>query len=448
MRRLPPGPPQGRLQGGGLRLLPQGVGVQAGGGLRPRAEDGISARRRPCSRGVRVLPQGRRGPGRNARGEGRGRLPRGEEGVRQLPPRRAQGRARRPVRELPHGEVLPRGVLPAPEVPGVLPGQARHRRVRDRAIGRPAHRRRARRAGSSRASRRRARPATRTRTWASSARPARAATRSRPGRSRNSSTRGRTSRPSSPPNTGLSPARSATRRERRRSRTGPAPPSSSRASRRSARAATRTPTTGRSASSARAATRWRAGRPLRAPSTRTRSSRSRASTSRRRAPSATSNGVSRELRTGATTATGSAARTTSTRPASATSAATATGRSAWTAVNWNHLQATGFALGVAHTGLPCESCHKGKVFTGLTPAVLRRAIRRTTTTPAIPVHVGSRIPDDLRGLPPAERPELGGRTLHPHDLPPRRGPHDPALRRLPQEQRLSRARRATASAAT
>ncbi len=37
----------------------------------------------------------------------------------------------------------------------------------------------------------------------------------------------------------------------------------------------------------------------------------------------------------------------------------------WNAVNWNHQQRTGFALGAAHTGLPCESCHKNKVFTGL-----------------------------------------------------------------------------------
>ncbi len=39
----------------------------------------------------------------------------------------------------------------------------------------------------------------------------------------------------------------------------------------------------------------------------------------------------------------------------------------WTAVIWNHGQATGFVLGGAHATLQCQTCHKNNVFTGLSP---------------------------------------------------------------------------------
>ncbi len=330
VRRLPPGPPQGRLQGRGLRVLPQGDRLQAGGAVRSRAEDGLRARRKPRDRSVRVLPQGRGGSGGRERREGHGGLPRGEEGLRELPPRSAQGRARRALRELPHRQVVPGGVLPAPEVPGVLPGQARDRAVR--VLSPSARLPRDRTAGPALQG-----PLDRMRHVPQGPAPrparndaARAATRSGPGRSRATSTRGRTSRRFSRRSTGRSPASSATRLGRRRSRPAPARPSSSRASPRSARAVTRTPTTGCSASSARPATRSRPGRRRRALSTRTRSSRWKASTSRRRARPVTSTASSRGRPTAATTATGSAARTTSTRRGSETNAGTATGRSAGT----------------------------------------------------------------------------------------------------------------------
>ncbi len=47
VRRLPRGPAQGGLQGRRLRVLPQGDRLQAGGAVRPRAEDGLRPRRRP-----------------------------------------------------------------------------------------------------------------------------------------------------------------------------------------------------------------------------------------------------------------------------------------------------------------------------------------------------------------------------------------------------------------
>ena len=37
----------------------------------------------------------------------------------------------------------------------------------------------------------------------------------------------------------------------------------------------------------------------------------------------------------------------------------------WTAVIWNHAQATGFPLTGVHATLACQTCHKGNVFTGL-----------------------------------------------------------------------------------
>ena len=39
----------------------------------------------------------------------------------------------------------------------------------------------------------------------------------------------------------------------------------------------------------------------------------------------------------------------------------------WTAVVWNHGQATGFPLGGVHATLACQTCHKGNGFTGLSP---------------------------------------------------------------------------------
>jgi hypothetical protein len=39
----------------------------------------------------------------------------------------------------------------------------------------------------------------------------------------------------------------------------------------------------------------------------------------------------------------------------------------WTAVVWNHAQATGFPLAGVHATLQCQTCHRGNVFTGLSP---------------------------------------------------------------------------------
>ena len=108
----------------------------------------------------------------------------------------------------------------------------------------------------------------------------------------------------------------------------------------------------------------------------------------------------------------------------------------WNAVNWNHQQRTGFALGAVHTGLPCEACHRQDLH-GLEPRL------RVLSPEGLQRHAksqprGRRIPHDLRDVPSDDRPGLGRSDVHAPELFSRRRPRRPALRLVSPDQRVRR----------
>ena len=145
---------------------------------------------------------------------------------------------------------------------------------------------------------------------------------------------------------------------------------------------------------------------------------------------------SREPPIAASTATGSGTETTSTRRGSGTSAANCHRPTSWTAVTWNHAQATGFVLG----GAPRDAAVSGVSWR----EHLYRPVPGLLLVPPEELRSYSEpgprrggILDDVRDLPQADGYVLDSSELQSRfDLPAGGPACDAAVRRLSQEQRL------------
>ncbi len=96
-----------------------------------------------------------------------------------------------------------------------------------------------------------------------------------------------------------------------------------------------------------------------------------------------------------------------------------------------------FPLVGVHAQTACATCHRGNVFRG-TARDCVGCHRTSTTAPRRPPR-GRGLPDHVRELPPADRPQLARRRVQPRrDLPAGRAARAGSVRHLSPQQRLSR----------